>query len=88
MLELIRKKSFKKDIKTQIKRRKDMSKLKDLIILLLAETPLDPSYENHPLYGNYIGNMECHIEPDWLLIYRIENGFLYLVRTGTHSDLF
>jgi mRNA interferase YafQ len=88
MLEPISKKSFKKDVKTLINRKKNMEKLKEVINLLLNESILEPSYDNHPLHGEYAGDMECHIEPDWLLIYRIETGFLYLIRTGTHSDLF
>ena len=88
MLEPKLMKSFKKDVKKLKKRQKDMEKLKTVIELLLSETPLDSSYKNHPLHGEYAGDMECHIEPDWLLIYYMEDGFLYLVRTGTHSDLF
>ena len=88
MLEPIRKKSFKKDIKAQIKRKKDMGELRKVIDLLIKQIPLPAEYDNHPLHGNYQDNMECHIEPDWLLIYRTDNDFLYLIRTGTHSDLF
>ena len=56
--------------------------------MLLIPTPLPPKNKDHPLLGNYTGNRECHITPDWLLIYRINNNELYLVRTGTHADLF
>ena len=88
MLNPKRMKSFKKDVKKQIKRKKDMEKLKKVIDLLIDEIPLPAEYDNHPLHGDYVGDMECHIEPDWLLIYYAEAGNLYLVRTGTHSDLF
>lgn len=76
MLEPIRKKSFKKDVKSLVKRKKDMKKLKKVIISLINEVVLDPSYNNHPLIGDYAGNMECHLEPDWLLIYRVEGKYL------------
>ena len=72
------------------KRGKDLEKLKYVVNELAAQRPLDEKYRDHELTGNYRNFRECHIEPDWLLIYRIEKGelTLALVRTGTHSDLF
>lgn len=72
------------------KRGKDLEKLKYIVNELANQRPLDEKYRDHELTGNYRNFRECHIEPDWLLIYRIEKGelTLALVRTGTHSDLF
>ena len=79
---------FKKDIKKQIKRGKDLNKIKAVIELLAEEKQLPPSYRDHPLSGNWKGHRDCHIESDWLLIYRIIGNDIRLERTGTHSDLF
>jgi mRNA interferase YafQ len=65
-----------------------MSKLRELILLLAEGSPLAPRCNDHPLTGEWKHHRECHLEPDWLLIYKIEGDDLYLVRTGTHSDLF
>lgn len=72
------------------KRGKDLEKLKYVVNELANQRPLDEKYRDHELTDNYRNFRECHIEPDWLLIYRIEKGelTLALVRTGTHSDLF
>lgn len=80
--------SFKRDIKRVKKRGRDLDKLKIVVLELLNERVLDPKYKDHPLTGNYKGGRECHIEPDWLLIYTIVGRDLILARTGTHSDLF
>jgi mRNA interferase YafQ len=79
---------FRRDVKLAKRRGKDMSKLRALILLLTEGGPLLPCYEDHPLSGEWKHYRECHIEPDWLLIYKIDGDDLYLVRTGTHSDLF
>lgn len=79
---------FKKDLKRAEKRKKDMSKLTAAIDLLLAEQPLPDSYNDHPLRGDWKGYRDLHIEPDWLLLYRVVGAELQLARTGTHSDLF
>ena len=79
---------FEKDIKRSQKRNKDLSKLKTVIELLTNEKPLEPKHHDHNLIGNYAGARECHIEPDWLLIYLIEGDNITFTRTGTHSDLF
>ena len=82
--------SFKKDRKLLKKQNKDMSKLDEVMGLLLTDQPLLPKHKNHPLHGNYKDWWECHIEPDWLLIYRIEKKLQKVVfyRTGSHSELF
>ena len=81
---------FKKDIKLAGKRGKDLEKLKAILDLLIAGDALPAQYKDHPLRGNFAGSRDCHIEPDWLLIYTLtENGgHVRLERTGTHSDLF
>ena len=84
MLNPKEKTQFKKDIKTIKKRGKDLYKLKYVVTELINERPLDPIYKDHPLIGSYKGDRECHIEPDWLLIYTIIGRDLILVRTGTH----
>lgn len=79
---------FKKDIKRAQKRGKDLAKLKALIDVLLAGKPLPAKNRDHPLGGDWAGHRDCHIEPDWLLIYRVLDDEIRLERTGTHSDLF
>ena len=81
---------FKKDLKTVKKRGYDIQLLNDVVDTLAMGLPLDEKYKDHKLIGNYQGCRECHITPDWLLIYEIseEELILYLTRTGTHSDLF
>jgi mRNA interferase YafQ len=81
---------FKRDLKLVIKRGYNISLLENVVSKLAAGEALDEKYNDHPLKGNYIGYRECHITPDWLLIYEIDNGelILLLTRTGTHSDLF
>ena len=82
--------SFKKDRKLLKKQNKDMNKLTEVMALLVNEQPLLPRHENHPLHGNYKNWWECHVEPDWLLIYRFEKAARLVIfnRTGSHSDLF
>jgi mRNA interferase YafQ len=80
--------AFEKDVSKMQKRGKDLLKLQ-FVIRTLADGKLLPNrFRNHKLTGNYKDLSECHVEPDWLLIYEIKNNILYLVRTGTHSDLF
>ena len=81
-------KQFKKDVKRMRKRGKDLDKIKTVIDLLVAEEPLPPKNRDHKLGGNWIRRRDCHIEPDWILIYKLADGELLLERTGTHSDLF
>jgi len=81
---------FKRDLKLARKRGLDIDLLGSVVELLAQGVTLPLKYRDHPLTGNYSGFRECHITPDWLLIYRVENEevVLYLFRTGTHSDLF
>jgi len=79
---------FKRDLKKAKKRRKDLDKIKESIKLLVNEDTLPESYLDHPLSGNWKGCRDLHLEPDWLLIYRIEGDLIRFERTGTHSDLF
>ena len=81
-------KQFKKDVKRMQKRGKDLAKIKAVIDLLLAEEPLPQRNRDHQLGGNWVGRRDCHIEPDWILIYKPTGDELLLERTGTHSDLF
>ncbi len=81
---------FKKDVKRAGKRGKDLAKLKDALDLLIDGKPLPADYKDHPLRGNFLGSRDCHIEPDWILIYTLaDNGrHVRFERSGTHSDLF
>lgn len=88
MLEVRYSTKFKKDFKTCVKRRCQMGKLQQVIDTLRIPADLPPKNADHNLTGNYAGYRECHIEPDWLLIYRQSGAELYLYRTGTHADLF
>ena len=79
---------FKKDAKRAKKRGKDFDKLKTVIERLLSGDELESKYHDHVLQGEYATIRECHIEPDWLLLYKLTDAELILIRTGTHSDLF
>ena len=90
MLELVTTSAFRKDLKIAKKRGYNLSLIDLVIDELLKENTLAPKYKDHALIGNYTGFRECHISPDWLLIYSIDKSKLILTasRTGTHSDLF
>ncbi len=81
---------FKKDVKLAGRRGRDLGKLKAVLDLLIAGYELPAQCQDHPLRGNFTGSRDCHIEPDWLLIYTLTGnaGHVRLERTGTHSDLF
>jgi mRNA interferase YafQ len=79
---------FKKDVKHLIKRGKNLNKLKSIIESLVATEELPARNKDHPLKGTLKDCRECHIEGDWLLIYRIDGSALCLVRTGSHADMF
>jgi mRNA interferase YafQ len=79
---------FEKDLKRMIKRGHDVECLKTVIGDLIREKPLDRKYRDHTLIGNFKDRRECHIEPDWLLIYRIDEQRIIFERTGSHADLF
>lgn len=81
---------FKKDYKAAVKRNLDMEQLKKVVKILAEGETLPEEYDDHTLKGKYSGYRECHIQPDWLLVYKITEDLLILslYRTGTHSDLF
>jgi len=90
MLELVTTSTFRKDLKIVKKRGYDLSLIEFVIDELLKENTLPQKYKDHVLTGNYRGFRECHISPDWLLIYAVDKDKLVLIvsRTGTYSDLF
>jgi mRNA interferase YafQ len=79
---------FSKDIRKMEKRGKSLEKVKGIIKTLVNEENLNTKYKDHKLIGNFKGRRECHIEPDWLLIYKVAGSEIIFERTGTHSDLF
>ena len=89
-LKLVPTSQFKRDYKRMKKRGLNMNELQVVLDKLCAEKPLDERHRDHALIGRYVGFRECHIRPDWLLVYAIDKDKLILVasRTGTHSDLF
>lgn len=88
MLAPVRSGQFRRDVKRMEKRGKDLGKLRELLGLLIAGNELPASYKDHPLKGDWKGYRDAHIEPDWLLIYRVTDDELQLARPGSHSDLF
>lgn len=89
MLDIVASNQFKKDLKLAKKRGYRIEKLREVVRKLANGEELEAKYRDHVMIGDYIGFRECHIEPDWLLVYRIQENVLelYLSRTGTHSDL-
>ena len=83
-------KQFKKDLKLAKNQRKELGKLFEVVEILAQGEKLEPKYRDHDLSGKYKGTRECHIEPDWVLIYEIRKEILVLMlmRTGSHADLF
>ncbi len=79
---------FKRDIKRLLRSGKDIEKLMSIVKYFVEGQKLPPEYHDHPLSGKYINKYDCHIEPDWILIYAIEDNELVLYRTGSHSQLF
>ena len=79
---------FEKDLKRSIRRGKDPEKFKIIARALLAGEPLDPIHRDHRLVGTYAGRRDCHIESDWVLVYKVDHDRLIFERIGTHSDLF
>ncbi len=88
MFQMLRTSQFKRDAKKVTKRGKDTARLRTVIVMLAQGRTLPAKYRDHRLKGIYKDCRECHIEPDWLLIYRIEANVLQLIRTGSHADLF
>jgi mRNA interferase YafQ len=79
---------FARDIKRMRKRGRDLAKLQAVVRQLAEGRPLDPKHRDHPLVGGWRPSHDCHVEPDWILIYTSTDQTLRLERTGTHSDLF
>ena len=79
---------FKKELQLVEKRGKNLEKFNKILTLLVHETDLPKKYKDHKLQGKFQGCRDCHIEPDWILIYRVLEGAIIFERTGTHSDLF
>ena len=90
MRKIIQSNLFKKDLEKAKKKNLDITLLEEVIFRLANDEKLEPKYKDHPLKGKLNGLRECHIKPDWLLIYSIDDNEieLFLFRTGTHSDLF
>jgi mRNA interferase YafQ len=82
--------AMKKDMKKVVKRHYDLTLFAEIVEKIANGIPLEEKYKDHELEGNWVGHRECHIKPDWLLIYQIKNDVLVLELscTGTHSDLF
>ena len=81
-------KQFEKDLKRCLKRNKRMEKFKLVAEALIKEQELDPIHRDHKLIGNFVGRRECHLESDWLLIYKLSEDRIVFERMGSHSDLF
>jgi mRNA interferase YafQ len=79
---------FKKDFQRLKAQNKILEKLDEVMMTLEEEKPLAPKHKDHPLHHNWVGRRECHIEPDWLLIYKIEAQIITFERTGSHSEIF
>lgn len=79
---------FEKDLKLMIKRGSDPENIKSIVRKLIDEIPLERKHRDHLLIGNFKDRRECHIEPNWLLIYRLDGSMIIFERTGTHADLF
>ena len=90
MLDIVSSNRFKKDLKLAIKRGYNINLIEDVVNKLAMQKSLEEKYKDHELVGDFKGFRECHITPDWLLVYQIVDNelVLYLSRTGTHSDLF
>jgi mRNA interferase YafQ len=88
MLSIRQSSRFKRDIKRLKRQSVDLPQLEKVVFILAAQESLPEQYRDHSLVGNWVGFCECHIKPDWLLIYRVEDDELQLARTGSHAELF
>ena len=88
MREVIETNAYKKQFKKSLKQNKDSNKLFEVLENLVMDIPLEPKYKDHQLKGELKAYRECHIEPDWLLVYQKKDNKLYLAGLGTHSELF
>jgi mRNA interferase YafQ len=87
-LVLLTTNAFERDLRRVRKQGKDLDKLEAIVGLLQAQEPLPVRCRPHPLRGDWSGHWDCHIQPDWILLYRVTQEELILVRTGSHADLF
>jgi mRNA interferase YafQ len=88
MLNPVRSSQFKKDLKKAKRQGKDLNLLQSVVITLANEEPLEKHFRDHELTGNWRSYSECHVKPDWLLIYKVDGENLKLARLGSHSELF
>lgn len=88
MLKIITTTRFEREVKLAASQGKDLDKLRLIMQKLSVQEPLEAKYKDHSLIGNYSRRRECHIQPDWLLIYLVEADRIIFERTGTHADLF
>ncbi len=88
MRKIVQTTTFRRDAKRMKKRGKDLDKLTEVVAKLVQEEALEPRYKPHPLVGNWKPKWDCHIEPDWVLIYEVTDDEVLLARTGSHADLF
>ena len=88
MRQIHRTSQFKRDVKRMERRGKDLNRLGTVLRVLVQGEALPPEYRDHLLVGQYKGTRECHVEPDWLLLYEVSDTELILIRTGSHADLF
>ena len=79
---------FKKDVKRAVKRGWNLAKLREVMDWLMEGDPMPPAWRDHALRGEWSGSRDCHIEPDWVLIYTLIGNHVHFERTGSHSDLF
>ena len=87
-LALLTTTAFEKDLRKVKKQGKDLDKMEEVVDLLQAQQPLPPRCRPHALRGDWAGHIDCHVAPDWLLLYRVTQTQLILVRTGSHAELF
>ena len=80
--------AFRRDVRRLARRGADLARLESIVALLAAEEPLEARHHDHSLSGDWKGFRDCHVEPDWVLIYKVEGNELQLARTGSHADLF
>ncbi len=80
--------AFERDVRRMEKRSKDLDKLEKIVDLLQSQQPLPAQCRRHPMKGVWTGHWDCHIEPDWILVYKLTEKALILVRTGSHAELF
>ena len=88
MKSIRRTRQFRRDVKRMQRQGREVEKLKNVLEALVEGEPLAAQYRDHVLVGQYKGTRECHLEPDWLLVYELAETEIVLIRTGSHSDLF